>query len=175
MRERTSEVSLICLAAGRRLANRPVRRAPRVVTVGTMPGMSTVERSLTVLVYSSEAPVRAAVRQALGRRPAADLPKIEYVECATEPALIRRLEQGGIDLCVLDGEARPSGGMGITRRMRNEIYEAPPVLLLIGRPQDAWLATWSQAEGVVPSPIDPVVLAETAATLLRPRAALTAG
>lgn len=137
--------------------------------------MSTAERTQTVLVYSSEAPVRTAVRQALGRRPAADLPRVEYVECATEPALIRRLEQGGIDLCILDGEARPSGGMGITRRMRNEIYQAPPVLLLIGRPQDAWLATWSQAEAVVPHPIDPVVLAETAANLLRPRAALTAG
>jgi len=137
--------------------------------------MSTAERTQTVLVYSSEAPVRTAVRQALGRRPAADLPRIEYVECATEPALIRRLEEGGVDLCILDGEARPSGGMGITRRMRNEIYQAPPVLLLIGRPQDAWLATWSQAEAVVPHPIDPVVLAETAAGLLRPRAAISAG
>ena len=58
--------------------------------------------------------------------------------------------------------------MGIARRMKREIFQAPPVLLLIGRPQDAWLATWSQAEAVVPHPIDPVVLAETAAALLRP-------
>jgi DNA-binding NarL/FixJ family response regulator len=136
--------------------------------------MSDAERTLTVLVYSSEAPVRETVRAALGRRPAADLPRVEYVECATEPAVITRLEQGGVDLCILDGEARPSGGMGITRRMKNEVYNAPPVLLLIGRPQDAWLATWSQAEAVVPHPVDPVVLAETAATLLRPRAAITA-
>jgi DNA-binding response OmpR family regulator len=115
------------------------------------------------------------VRTALGRRPAADLPRVEYVECATEPMVIRRLEEGGIDLCVLDGEAVPSGGMGISKRMRAEIYSPPPVLLLTGRPQDAWLATWSQAEAVVPHPIDPVLLAEAAAALLRPRLAITGG
>ncbi len=130
------------------------------------------ERTLTVLVYSDDATVRAAVRTALGRRPAADLPRVEYVECATEPMVIRKLDAGGIDLAVLDGEAVPAGGMGICRRMKNEIYNAPPVLLLTGRPQDAWLATWSQAEAVVPHPLDPVVLAEAAAALLRPRASL---
>jgi hypothetical protein len=57
--------------------------------------------------------------------------------------------------------------------MKTEIYAAPPVLLLIGRPQDAWLATWSQAEAVVPHPIDPVVLAGAAASLLRPRLAVS--
>jgi hypothetical protein len=76
---------------------------------------------------------------------------------------------------VLDGEAAPSGGMGIAMKMKREVFGAPPVLLLTGRPQDAWLATWSQAEAVVPHPIDPVVLAETAATVLRPRVALSAG
>jgi len=129
--------------------------------------MTTDERTLTILVYSSEAPVRAAVRTALGRRPAIDLPLCEYVEIATEPALIRRLEEGGIDLCVLDGEARPSGGMGITRRMKNEIYQAPPVLLLIGRPQDARLATWSRADAVALHPINALTLPGQVAGLLR--------
>ena len=136
--------------------------------------MSTAaERTLTVLVYSDDADVRAAVIAALGRRPAADLPLVKYLEFATEPALIRRLEQGGVDLAVLDGEAVPSGGMGISRRMKNEIYAAPPVLLLTGRRDDAWLATWSQADAVVPHPIDPVLLARAAASLLRPRLAVT--
>lgn len=144
------------------------------VGVGRIDAMTSpaAERTLTVLVYSDDSTVRATVRNALGRRPAADLPRIEYVECATEPAVIRRLEEGGVDLAVLDGEATPSGGMGIARRMKTEIFGAPPVLLLTGRPQDAWLATWSQAEAVVPQPLDPVVLAESAAALLRPRAAL---
>jgi len=135
--------------------------------------MSTAERTLTVLVYSDDAAVRASVIAALGRRPAADLPLVECLEFATEPAIVRRLDAGGVDLAILDGEAVPSGGMGIARRMKNEIYNAPPVLLLLGRPQDAWLATWSQAEAVVPHPLDPVLLAEAAAALLRPRVAVT--
>ncbi len=130
------------------------------------------EPTLTVLVYSDDATVRQAVRSALGRRPAADLPVLEYVECATEPMVIRHLDAGGIDLAVLDGEAVPSGGMGIAKRMKTEIFGAPPVLLLTGRPQDAWLATWSQAEAVVPHPLDPVLLAQAAAALLRPRVAV---
>jgi DNA-binding response OmpR family regulator len=135
--------------------------------------MSTAERILTVLVYSDDAAVRASVIAALGRRPAADLPLVECLEFATEPAIVRRLDAGGVDLAILDGEAVPSGGMGIARRMKNEIYNAPPVLLLLGRPQDAWLATWSQAEAVIPHPIDPVLLAQAAAALLRPRVAVT--
>jgi len=135
--------------------------------------MSTAERTLTVLVYSDDAAVRASVIAALGRRPAADLPLVECVEFATEPAIVRRLDAGGVDLAILDGEAVPSGGMGIARRMKNEIYNAPPVLLLLGRPQDAWLATWSQAEAVIPHPIDPVLLAQAAAALLRHLVAVT--
>jgi DNA-binding response OmpR family regulator len=133
------------------------------------------DRTLTVLVYSDDATVRTAVRTALGRRPAADLPRVDYLECATEAMAVRHLDAGGIDLAVLDGEAVPAGGMGVAKRIKTEIYQAPPVLLLIGRPQDAWLATWSEAEAVVPHPIDPVVLAEKAAALLRPRAALAQG
>ena len=133
----------------------------------------TVEPRLTILVYSDDANVRSTVRAALGRRPAIDLPFVDYIECATEPMVVRHLDKGGVDLVILDGEAVPSGGMGIARRMKTEIFNAPPALLLTGRPQDAWLATWSQAEAVVPHPIDPVLLASAAAALLRPRAALT--
>ena len=131
--------------------------------------MTSGERSLTVLVYSDDPTTRAALLAALGRRPAADLPLCSYEEFATEAALIRRLEQGGVDLAVLDGEAVPAGGMGIAKRMKNEIYAAPPVLLLIGRPQDAWLATWSRADLVVPHPLDPVAVVEAVAELARRR------
>lgn len=126
-------------------------------------------KTVTVLVYSDDAETRQQVRLGLGRRPAADLPRIEYVECATHHAVISRIDQGGIDLAVLDGEATPTGGMGICRELKEEVYECPPVLLLTGRAQDNWLAAWSRAEAAVPHPIDPVVLADTAAGLLRAR------
>ena len=129
------------------------------------------DRSLTVLVYSDDSATRAQVRLALGRRPAPGLPLLEYVECATEPAVIARMDAGGIDLAVLDGEAAPAGGMGICRQLKDEIYRCPPVLVLIGRPQDAWLATWSRADAAVSHPVDPLELAGAAARLLSARIA----
>jgi DNA-binding response OmpR family regulator len=105
---------------------------------------------------------------ALGRRPAPELPAIEIVEVATEPFVIRSLDGGDIDLAILDGEAVP-GGMGICRQLKDEIFRAPPVLVIVGRPADAWLATWSRADAVVSQPLDPRVLADQAAALLRRR------
>lgn len=125
--------------------------------------------SLNVLVYSDDAVVRSQIMTALGTRVAPELPRLTYVEVATEPMVIRQMDSGTVDLAILDGEAHPAGGMGICRQIKDEVFNAPPVLVLTGRPQDAWLATWSRADGVVPQPIDPVVLAETVATLLRRR------
>ena len=88
---------------------------------------------------------------------------------ATEWAVIERIRGGGIDLAILDGEAVPSGGMGVCRTIKEEIFQAPPVLLLLGRPQDQWLAAWSRADGAVSHPIDPIATANAAAILLRAR------
>ncbi len=122
-----------------------------------------------VLVYSDDATVRASVRAALGRRPAADLPLVEIVDVATEPAVIAAMDKGGFALAVFDGEAVPAGGMGICRQVKDEIYQCPPVLVLTGRRDDAWLATWSRADAAVSHPIDPRALATAAAGLLRTR------
>ncbi|MGQ0632897.1 MAG: hypothetical protein ACT4P1_17920 [Sporichthyaceae bacterium] len=126
---------------------------------------------MTILVYSDDANVRAAVRLALGRRPAPELPRVEILECATEPAVIAAMDAGGIDVAVLDGEAVPAGGMGIARQLKDEIYRCPPILILIGRAQDGWLASWSKAEAVAAHPLDPIVVADQVAALMRRRLA----
>ena len=130
--------------------------------------------SATVLVYSDDANTRAQVRLAAGRRPASDVPPVEYLECATLPAVLKELDRGGIDVCVLDGEAAPAGGMGVCRQLKDEIFQCPPVLLLMGRPQDAWLATWSRADAAVTLPVEPVEFAGALASLLRRRLAVDA-
>jgi hypothetical protein len=61
--------------------------------------------------------------------------------------------------------------MGICRQAKDEVYDCPPVLLVIGRPDDGWLATWSRADAVVSHPIDPAALAGALAGLMRQRAA----
>jgi len=132
----------------------------------------TREKPVRVLVYSHDAGTRATIRLAIGRRPAPDVPTAELIECATEPTVFRQLDAGGVDIMVLDGEAQPAGGMGVCRQAKDEIYNCPPVLLIIGRPDDGWLATWSRADSVVSHPIDPAVLAAALAGLMRQRAAL---
>jgi DNA-binding response OmpR family regulator len=128
---------------------------------------------MLVLVYSDDSATRAQVITALGKRPHPDLPEIEYVECATEPVVIATMDAGGIGLAILDGEAVPAGGMGIARQLKDEIYQCPPLLVLTGRPEDGWLATWSRADAAVSHPLDPMELAETVIGLLRARAGLT--
>jgi DNA-binding response OmpR family regulator len=91
------------------------------------------------------------------------------VETATEPVTISRLDAGDIQVAILDGEATPAGGMGICRQIKDEIYDCPPVLVLVGRPQDGWLATWSRADAVVAHPLDPVAVAHALTRLLRQR------
>ena len=97
---------------------------------------------LRVLVYSHDASIRAQV-------------------------VIRRVDEGGIDLVVLDGEATPVGGMGLAKQLRDEVDPCPPLLLLLGRPDDAWLASWSQADAAVALPVDPFRFAELVVALLR--------
>lgn len=127
------------------------------------------EPTCRVLIYSDDHTVRQQVMAALGRRPAADLPALEYVEVATEPRAIEIVDAGGLDLLILDGEATPAGGMGVCRQLKDEIYHCPPILVIVGRPQDAWLATWSRADGVTSHPIDAIALPGAVTSLLRAR------
>ena len=136
--------------------------------------MSSSETSkIRVVIYSHDSAVRAAVVSALGRKIAADLPAHEILEFATAPALrvfVDRPDLAGkfkADLFILDGEAVPEGGMGVARQLKDEVFNCPPVLLITGRKEDAWLAAWSRAEAVVTHPIDPFTLAQSAAELLR--------
>ncbi|CAN5615496.1 hypothetical protein BH24ACT13_BH24ACT13_01010 [soil metagenome] len=132
--------------------------------------MST-DAPMTVLVYSDDVDTREQVRRAIGRRPAADVPRVAFLDCATEPAVIRALDAGEADVCVFDGEAVPVGGMGICRQVKDEIFQCPPVLLLTGRRDDAWLAAWSRADASVSFPLDPLAVANAVAELMRRRAA----
>ncbi|MBI5027501.1 MAG: response regulator [Actinobacteria bacterium] len=131
----------------------------------------TEQTTARVLVYSDDRTTREQVRLALGRRVAADLPELDVFEVATQPVVLQTMDAGGVDLVILDAEATPSGGIGLCHQLKNEIADCPPVLLLLARVADAWLATWSEADGITPYPIDPVRLPAAAADLLRARLA----
>ena len=123
--------------------------------------------SLRILVYSDNARTREKVRSALGKRVHPDLPELSYLDVATAPVVVNTIDAGGIDLAILDGEATPTGGMGLAKQLKDEVATCPPILVLTGRPDDAWLASWSRAEAAVLHPIDPIALGEAVAGLLR--------
>lgn len=126
-------------------------------------------KPISLLVYSDDVDTRTKVRTAIGRRLSADLPPVQWTECATPPAAVAAVDSGDFDVLILDGEAVPAGGMGICRQLKEEIFQCPPVLVLTGRPQDAWLATWSRADAAVPHPLDPRALAEAVTVLAKRR------
>jgi hypothetical protein len=124
---------------------------------------------VTVVVYSQLDAVRAQVRSAVGRRPEPELPRIDWVECSTFAQVLAALDTGDVDLAILDGEAQPTGGMGLARQFKFELADCPPIAVLIARAQDGWLASWSLADAVITRPIDPVTSGRTVADLLRKR------
>lgn len=131
--------------------------------LGDPPAPAPVE----VLLYSDDAQTRAEVRGAVGRRVAADLPPVAWTEVATYAAVVELAESGRFTLLVLDGEAGKAGGLGICRQLKAEVYRCPPIVVLTGRPDDAWLAAWSEADAVVSAPLDPLEVRDTLARTLR--------
>ena len=131
------------------------------------------ETKKQIIVYSDDSSVRASIVSALGRRVAVDLPEHEIHEFATGSALRAYVDGKNVgggsraDLFILDGEAAQEGGLGMARQLKDELFNCPPVLVITGRKEDAWLAAWSMAEASVVHPIDPFTLAKTASQLLR--------
>jgi CheY-like chemotaxis protein len=125
-------------------------------------------RRITLLVYSSSATVRERVRSALGTRPAPGI-EIDIVDATTGAEVVARCDEGDIDVALLDGESAPTGGLGLCRQLKDELDAPPPVLVIVGRRDDAWLATWSRAEGVIQHPIDAMQISDAVLALV-PRA-----
>jgi DNA-binding NarL/FixJ family response regulator len=129
---------------------------------------TTQERvTLRVVVYSDDSGTREQVIRALGERLHPELPDLEYVEVATAPMLLSHLDSGTVDVAILDGEASPAGGMGMAKQIRDEYSPCPPLVVLVAREADQWLADWSRADAAARVPVDPMELSRTVVALLR--------
>jgi DNA-binding response OmpR family regulator len=127
-------------------------------------------RPSTVLIYSDDPKVRETMRLSIGTRPAADL-LVQFLEASTQGEVIRLVDSTDIDLLVLDGEAVPSGGLGIARQLKDEIDDCPPTCVVIARAADRWLAAYARVDATLTHPLDPMTTGQTIAAMLRNRAA----
>lgn len=135
--------------------------------------MQNHDRVLKVLVYSDDSTVRASVVTALGRRPAVGISDVEILQCATPDAAVAAADTRKFDLMILDGEAAPAGGLGLCRQLKDEIFHCPPIVVIVGREQDQWLATWSGADAILAHPLDPRAVVKAAVGLLSADAQVT--
>lgn len=131
------------------------------------PLRSDIYSPLQILVFSDNVGTRRQIELALGRFPDARLGALNFRAVATQPAVIREISNGAVDLLILDAEAAPLGGMGVAKQLKDELLQHLPIVLVICRAADRWLASWSQADAVVMSPIDPGALRDAVLPLLR--------
>lgn len=127
----------------------------------------------TVLVYATEPVVRDQITLSIGRSPGAGV-DLTYVVTEHADEVVSYADKGVPDLLILDGEAWPTGGLGLCRQLKNELTPCPPAIVLVGRRDDRWLGQWSQADAVLLHPIDAIELARTVVRLLNPPVAAAA-
>jgi DNA-binding response OmpR family regulator len=127
---------------------------------------------LSIVIYSDDSTVRQSLRKALGVRLSPEFPENEIHEFATADALRLFAVEGNrenrkkISLFILDGEATPEGGLGLAKQLKDELFNCPPTIVVVARSQDAWLAGWSRADGVITHPIDPFTIGKTVISVL---------
>lgn len=118
----------------------------------------------TILVASDAASVRAEVAAVVGG------PEIEIIEIDTGPAVPPAVFEHEPDLLVVDLQMGNMGAMAVCLELRlEESYgNLPhvPVLMLLDRRADVFLAKRSGAEGWVVKPLDPMRIRRAARTLL---------
>lgn len=108
--------------------------------------------TVCAVVYSDDNSLRRYVVGSLG-----STTRLAFVD--SYPALLARMTLGGVDLLILDGDATPAGGIDVARQVKDRIGDCPPILLVVARAADAWLALMSKADATVGPGRDPLALA----------------
>jgi len=107
-----------------------------------------------VLVVCQEPRVSASIADAL-----IGGDEIEILQVRTPERALQQLDDvGGWDLVLADADTQPTGGFALARDVkgREKMGRAvPPVVLLLARDQDKFLAKWSEADAFVLKPADP--------------------
>ncbi len=98
-------------------------------------------------------------------------PELEILDASSGPEVFALLQEHDVDLAILDLQIGSMGAMAICLDLRHEeSYGANvhvPVLMLLDRRPDVFLARRSGAEGFVVKPLDPQRVRRAVRALLR--------
>jgi len=130
--------------------------------------VSTFQRPSTavsdVVIASDSTRVRDEVRAVLGAR------NFTVREVTSGPAVVAAVLESTPDLVVCDFQMGSMGGMAVTLELRLEEsggrLDHVPVLLLVDRRPDVFLARRSQADGFLVKPLDPIRLRRAITAIL---------
>jgi CheY-like chemotaxis protein len=118
----------------------------------------------TILVASDAPTVRHEVASVT------EGPEVQVVQVTSGPAVVEAVQADPPDLVVVDMQMGNMGGMAVCLELRLEesYQDIPhvPVLMLLDRRPDVFLARRSGAEGWLVKPLDPLRLRRAAAALL---------
>ena len=118
----------------------------------------------TILVASDAPSVRAEVTAV------ADRPDVTITEARSGPEVMAVAYESEPDLVVVDLQMGNMGGMAVCLELRLEAsygqLDHVPVLMLLDRRPDVFLARRSGAEGWLVKPLDPIRLRRAIAALL---------
>jgi len=97
-------------------------------------------------------------------------PDLVIEEASNGPDVLVQVQEGGVDLAILDMQMGSMGAMAVCMDLRHlESYgaaEPVPVLMLLDRRPDVFLARRSGAEGFIVKPLDPQRVRAAVRTLL---------
>jgi DNA-binding response OmpR family regulator len=120
-----------------------------------------------VLVVSED--VKEQLRAVSALRLHADAEVVE-ASSADEARRLLLVDREAFDVLVVDGDMRPRGGFALVYDLRQRAgvddVHSPPALVMAGRDQDRWLASWAGANDVLVKPVDPFELARCVQALV---------
>ncbi len=129
-----------------------------------LPNSANLTLVRTIIVASDAPSVRAEVAASAGR------PDITIREARSGPAVMREVAESLPDLVVVDLQMGNMGGMAVCLELRLEASYGSlghvPVLMLLDRRPDVFLARRSGAEGWLVKPLDPIRLRRAVSSLL---------
>jgi len=129
-----------------------------------LPGSDSLAAVQTILVASDAPTLRKEVEAVISA------PDIEVCSVTTGPEVITFVGDVSPDLVILDMQMGNMGAMAVCLELRlQESYDAldhVPVLMLLDRRPDVFLARRSGAEGWLVKPLDPLRLRKAVSVLL---------
>jgi CheY-like chemotaxis protein len=125
---------------------------------------------IKVLLVASDQRVRERLRLALERLEGGDpADEVQFLETGDGNDAMALVEARHPDLVVVEVGVTPYGAFGVARDVKASPETACPVIVVLERRQDDWLARWSGADALVNRPVDPFALAKVARRLIEER------